>query len=169
MEVKIIRSGKRERTISARLAGDVMYVRAPADMPEKELEKVIKNFQRRFERKKLKKELNKADDLINIFTRLNEKYFGGKIKLGSIEYVTNQNCKFGSCSFRTGKIRISHSIAQMPVWVRDYVVMHEMAHIIEPNHSKSFWNIVNRYKLTERARGYLMAKGRETAGESDIC
>ncbi|PKM99112.1 MAG: metal-dependent hydrolase [Elusimicrobia bacterium HGW-Elusimicrobia-2] len=168
MEVKIIRSGKRERTIGARLEGDIMYVNAPADMPEKELEKVIKNFQRRFERKKLKKELNKDDDLINIFKRLNEKYFEGKIKLSSIEYVTNQNCKFGSCSYKSGKIRIAHSIARMPEWVRSYAVMHEIAHIIEPNHSRSFWDIVNRYKLTERARGYLIAKGREADGESDI-
>ncbi|MBU4312320.1 MAG: M48 family metallopeptidase [Candidatus Omnitrophica bacterium] len=47
----------------------------------------------------------------------------------------------------------------MPIWVRNYVIIHEMAHLIEPNHSKSFWNIVSRFKLTERARGYLMAKG----------
>jgi predicted metal-dependent hydrolase len=49
----------------------------------------------------------------------------------------------------------------MPDWVRDYVLIHEMAHLIEPNHSKSFWDIVSRYELAERARGYLMAAGFE--------
>jgi hypothetical protein len=47
----------------------------------------------------------------------------------------------------------------MPEWVRKYVVIHEMAHLVEPNHSRAFWDIVSRYKLAERARGYLMAAG----------
>ncbi|MBU4134175.1 M48 family metallopeptidase, partial [bacterium] len=70
--------------------------------------------------------------------------------------------KYGCCNFRTKTIRISHILAEMPEWVRDYVVVHEMAHLIEPNHSKAFWDIAHRYKLAERARGYLMAKGMKT-------
>ena len=77
----------------------------------------------------------------------------------SIEYVTTQNSRFACCNYRTAKIRISHKIGLMPKWVRKYVIMHELAHLIEPNHSRAFWDIVSRYRLTERARGYLMAVG----------
>jgi predicted metal-dependent hydrolase len=37
--------------------------------------------------------------------------------------------------------------------------MHELAHLLIPEHSARFWRLVDRYPLAERARGYLMASG----------
>jgi predicted metal-dependent hydrolase len=73
--------------------------------------------------------------------------------------VTNQRSRFGSCTPEDGTIRISHHVAEHPTWVRDYVLMHELAHLVDPSHSRRFWNIVGRYPQAERARGYLMALG----------
>ncbi len=168
MKIKVIRSHKRRRTISARVVGEVMCVNAPAEISEEELEKIVKNFQRRFEKRRYKKELNAKEDLNEVLQKLNEKYFDGSIKVKSIEYTTNQSRMFGSCNHRKKTIRISSRLSQMPDWVKDYVIIHEMAHIIHPNHSRSFWDIVSRYSLTERAKGYLMAKGFEAGEESDI-
>ena len=162
MEVKISRSSKRRKTIGARLVEDTMYINAPAGISEVRLKEVINNFKKRFEGRKLKKELNAKEDLNEIAEKLNERYFGGRLKIQGIEYVTDQHKKFGCCNYKSGTIRISHRLREMPPWVRDYVVFHEMAHIIEPNHSGAFWKIVSRYRLAERARGYLMAKGLET-------
>ena len=168
MEVKIVRSGKRRRTVGAKIVENTMIVSAPADMPEKKLAAIIEGFKKRFERRRLKQELNKNKNLNDIFERLNKKYFAGKLRVKSIEYVTNQQRKYGCCNCRAKTIRISHRLAEMPEWVRDYVVVHEMAHLIEPNHSRAFWNIAYRYELAERARGYLIAKGMEENDESDI-
>ena len=168
MKVEVKRSKRRKRTISARLDGDIMYVYAPVDTPEKELHKIIENFKKRFARRNLKRELNKERNLREVFSELNKIYFDGKIKIRSIEYVTNQQKICGSCNYKKKTIRISHSLAHMPEWVRDYVIIHEMAHILEPNHSKAFWDIVYRYKLVERARGFLIAKGMEDNQELDI-
>ncbi len=168
MKVEVKRSKRRKRTISARLDGDIMYVYAPVDTPEKELHKIIENFRKRFARRNLKRELNKERNLREVFSELNKIYFDGKIKIRSIEYVTNQQKICGSCNYKKKTIRISHYLAHMPEWVRDYVIIHEMAHILEPNHSKAFWNIVYRYNLAERARGFLIAKGMEDNQESDI-
>ena len=103
-----------------------------------------------------------------MFGRLDKKYFNGKIKIESIEYVTNQQKICGSCNYKKKTIRISHYLTHMPEWVRDYIIVHEMAHILEPNHSKAFWDIVYRYKLAERARGFLIAKKMEDNQELDI-
>ncbi len=168
METKVIRSHRRRRTVSARFADGIIYIYAPVGISDEKLTEVIKNFKRRFERRKLKKELNIKENLNEVAQRLNKKYFGGKLKIESIEYAANQDKIFGSCNYRRGTIRISHRLAEMPQWVRDYVIVHEMVHIIQPNHSKSFWDIVSQYKLAERARGYLIAKGFEPEAESDI-
>ncbi len=60
-----------------------------------------------------------------------------------------------------GDIRLSLALADYPTWVRDYVIVHELAHLTVPDHSPSFWRLVNRYPMTERARGFLIAKGEE--------
>ena len=167
MEVKIVRSPRRRRTVSARLVKDVLLVNAPVFMPEARLEKMVANFKERFQRKRLKDELSRKENLISVAQRLNEKYFENKLNVKVIEYSINQNSKFGCCNYRTGHIRISHRLSLMPAWVRDYVIVHEMAHLIEPNHSQSFWDIVKRYELYERAKGYLMAVGLEREDETE--
>jgi predicted metal-dependent hydrolase len=161
MEIKIIRSRRRKRTVSARLLKDTLLVNAPLTLSETYLTKIIADFKARFERKRLKQELNLKENLAVRAAQLNKQYFGDSVHISSIEYVTDQNSKFGCCNCRDATIRISHRISPMPAWVRDYVIVHEMAHLIEPNHGQRFWEIVSRYKLAERARGYLLAVGFE--------
>ena len=157
--VKILRSKKRRRSVSARLLKDILVVRAPENMPEIRLQEVIAELKARIERKHLKEELNKSENLASRAEKFNKRYFENKLRVNSIKYVTGQKSRFGCCNFRTGSIRISQRISSMPQWVRDYVIIHELAHLVAPNHSKAFWDIVNRYKLAERAKGYLIAVG----------
>lgn len=82
----------------------------------------------------------------------------------SIRWVDNQEWRWGSCTPSDGAVRISTRLAAEPAWVLDYVVMHELAHLVIPGHGPSFWLLVGRYPRTERARGFLMARGLEHAG-----
>lgn len=147
--------------MSARLARDILVVNAPALLSGERLQRIVADFKVKFEKKKVKEELDQRQDLVEVASRINKRYFNNQLKINSIEYVTGQNSLFGCCDYRTANLRISHRIGLMPKWVRDYVVIHELAHLIEPNHSKKFWDIVYRYRLAERARGYLLAKGRQ--------
>jgi predicted metal-dependent hydrolase len=79
----------------------------------------------------------------------------------STRWVDNQQYRWGSCTPTDGTIRISSRLAKEPAWVLDYVLVHELAHLQVSGHGKAFWEIVNRYPLAERARGFLMARGLE--------
>ena len=162
--VEIIRSDKRKKTVSAELKSGILIVRAPAQMSDGELMPIIEKLQMRL-RKKVQRAPKSDAELEQMARRLNKTYFSGGLKWQSIRYVTNQNKRFGSCTPSQGTIRISHRLAEMPDWVLEYVVMHELAHLQEANHGPRFWKLVNRFPLTERARGYLMAVGLEEGSE----
>jgi hypothetical protein len=159
--IKVIRSARRKRTSGARLYGGTMYVYVPKRMGAEELRRTLKTFTDRFEKIMLRRKLNSGKSLRQVAEELNARYFGGSLKIDSIQYVTNQTSKFGCCNCGTREIRISHAVAAMPDWVRDYVVMHEICHLLEPGHDARFWDLVRRYPLSERAKGFLMARGLE--------
>jgi predicted metal-dependent hydrolase len=67
--------------------------------------------------------------------------------------VRNQRTRWGSCS-RRGTISLNWRLIQTPSFVQDYIHLHELAHLIEMNHSEKFWRQVERlcpdYQLAER-------------------
>lgn len=159
-EVEIIRSAKRRKSVSAELKQGVLVVRAPAAMSDAELAPIIEKLRQRLAKRR---QVTPAsdDDLVKRAQALNKQFFNGRLRWQSIRYVTNQTTIFGSCTPSLGTIRISHRLREMPKWVEDYVIVHELAHLEEANHGPRFWQLVNQYPLTERARGYLMAVGME--------
>ena len=164
MEIRVVRSKKRRKTVQAREVDGALEILAPARMSDKELAPYIVNLKERILRRGKKAELDDAA-LEKRAHRLNHQYFNNRINWESIRWVTNQATRHGSCTPRRGTIRISHRIAGMPRFVQDYVIVHELAHLVEPNHSKNFWDLVYRYPRTERARGYLLAVGMEEMEE----
>lgn len=74
-----------------------------------------------------------------------------------IKWVTNQNTLWGSCSFNDGVVRISSRLVNVPDWVLDYVILHEITHLVESNHGPEFRRLMERYPKAERAEGFLDA------------
>jgi len=148
--------------VAARLEGGTLIVYLPARMSAAEEALWVDRMRKRLESQERRRRQNSSGDLERRAQELNKRYFGGKLQWSSLAYVGNQNTRYGSCTVGTGAIRLSDSLLAMPGWVRDYVLVHELAHLVEPNHSPAFWALVGRYPLTERARGYLIAKGVET-------
>jgi predicted metal-dependent hydrolase len=164
--VDFVRSARRRRTISARLDGDRLIVQVPTGLSRAEEQSWAEKLGSKILAARRRRELNTDGELAARAAALNTRFFEGKLQIADIRYVTNQGQRFGSCTPSRGTIRISDRVAKLPPWVRDAVIVHELAHLVEANHSRKFWRLANRYPLMERARGYLMAIGlEEDAGE----
>lgn len=157
MVVEVVRSPRRRKTITAERLNGKVLVRVPAGMSRREERAWVQRMVARLDQQERTRRLNDRGDLERRASRLNRRYFGGRLWWESLRYVANQRERFGSCTPDDRTIRISNRVATMPEWVRDYVVMHELAHLVEPYHSPRFWRLVERYPMTERARGYLFA------------
>ena len=86
---------------------------------------------------------------------LSDRYLGGRARPAGIRWVTNQNTRWGSCTPATGQIRLSHRLRDMPAWVIDYVIVHELAHLLESGHGPRFAALCAAYPLTPKAEGFL--------------
>lgn len=159
--ITIIRSTKRRKTIQTKYADNHLWIYFPCGMPKAEeqkwVDKIVLKMQKRQQRQK-----SKTNDSW-LWTRaqeLNKRFFNGSLDF-SIKFVPNQHSRFGSCTSVDKTIRISDRVASMPGWVKDYVILHELAHLLYPDHSKDFWGKVNEFAFAERAKGYLIAVGLE--------
>jgi predicted metal-dependent hydrolase len=158
--VEVQRSSRRKKTISAEIVGDALIVSIPERMSRAEEQQWVERMAVRMSERKRRDRLNADGTLARRASELADRYLDG-IRPRDIEWVTNQKSRWGSCSPEERSIRMSVELAEYPAWVRDYVIVHELAHLVVADHSDSFWDLVNRYPLTERARGFLIAKGME--------
>jgi predicted metal-dependent hydrolase len=155
--VEVRRSQRRRRTVSAYRDGERVVVLIPDQFSRAEetewVDKMLARLAAREER------LSRTDDELQARSRrLIDQYLPDYARAAmpaSVRWVTNQNGRWGSCTPADRSIRISHRIQEMPDWVIDYVLLHELAHLVVPHHNARFWALVGRYEKTERARGYL--------------
>jgi predicted metal-dependent hydrolase len=152
-EVEIRRSTRRRRTIQAYRDGDRTIVLVPAHLtPEQEREEVARLVARLDARERGPRS---DEELMARALRLSERYLDGRAQPTSVRWVTNQTTRWGSCTASTGAIRISHRVRDMPDYVVDHVLLHELAHLVEPNHSPRFWALLQGYPHALKAEGFL--------------
>ncbi|MEI7593813.1 MAG: M48 family metallopeptidase [Actinomycetes bacterium] len=149
--VEIVRSTKRRKTAQAVLVDGVIRVLVPSRLSAREVDDLVRDLVPRLERKY-------RSDHIDLSLRAAELARRFNLPLpNSIVWADNQRKRWGSCDTRTGDIRMSSRLADYPPWVLDYVLVHELTHLVIRDHSPEFRSLVDRYPRAERARGYLMA------------
>lgn len=153
--VVIVRSRRRTRTADIRERGGRLEVRVPAGLSaevERDLiERLVGRMRRRRHRSGGDTELEARARL------LSERYLDGQARPSSVRYVDNMHSRWGSTTPETGAVRLSSVLRTVPDWVGDYVLVHELCHLLVADHSPAFRRLLCRYPRCERARGYLYA------------
>ncbi|MEU7409076.1 M48 family metallopeptidase [Streptomyces sp. NPDC042638] len=152
--IEVRRSARRRRTVSAYREGDRTVVLIPARMSKAEEQRWVTVMLDKLAAQESRRVLGDAE-LAGRAERLSAQYFDGRARPASVRWVANQNTRWGSCTPAEGSIRLSHRLQGMPEYVIDYVLCHELAHLLVPGHGPDFWRLLEAYPRTERARGYL--------------
>ncbi len=156
----MVRSARRVKTVQARLVAGKLRIAIPDRLSEDEESHWVEVMTQRFARRQRSREVELEQRTWALARR------HGLPEPAEIMWSERQRTLWGSCSPTTRRIRISRVLVDFPSWVLDYVIVHELAHLVEPSHNDAFWGLVNRYPLAERARGYLMAKSGESSDEA---
>ena len=168
--VEVRRSSRRRRTVTAyRELGRTVVLIPAAFSPAEErrwVAQMVAKLQTREERRR--RSLGGDAELMARARALSAAHLDGLAEPASVRWVDNQHRRWGSCTPADRSIRLSSRLRSMPEYVVDYVLVHELVHLLEPGHDERFWELVARYPRAERARGFL--EGVElasTAGAAD--
>jgi predicted metal-dependent hydrolase len=152
--VEIRRSTRRRRTVSAYREGDKTVVLMPARMSKAEERHWVSTMLARLEAQERRS--RPTDDQLWIRAQqLSAKYLDARATPRSVRWVDNQRSRWGSCTVQDGSIRLSDRLQGMPEWILDYVLLHELAHLLEPSHGARFWRLLETFPDVERAKGFL--------------
>jgi hypothetical protein len=152
MDVELVAGTRRRRHVEGVLVGDVLRVAYPPRMSRVEAERIAAELRVRMERRV-------ASDRLDLAARARALARRHELPLPTrVEWSDRQQARWGSCDPGDGVIRVSRRLAAYPVWVLDYVLVHELAHLAVPDHGPRFQALVARYPRAERAVGFLIAK-----------
>ena len=152
--VEVRRSGRRRRTVSAYREGGRTIVLIPARFTKAEERHWVDTMLGRLAAGDRRRRPD--DGQLSARARaLSARYLGDTAQPTSVRWVGNQMSRWGSCTPADGTIRVSQRLKGMPGYVLDYVLLHELAHLLRPAHDREFWRLLSTYPRVERARGYL--------------
>ncbi|MFD5831387.1 M48 family metallopeptidase [Lentzea sp. NPDC060358] len=156
--VEVRRSSRRRRMVSAYREGDTVVVLLPARMTKGEEKHWVAEMLSRLQRSETRRKspARTSDEaLMSRCAELSARYLDSLADPVSVRWVPPMRTRWASCTPTEGTIRVSERLRDVPPWVLDYVLVHELAHLLVPGHGKDFWEWVHHYPKTERAMGYL--------------
>ncbi|MEL4357592.1 MULTISPECIES: M48 metallopeptidase family protein [unclassified Luteococcus] len=159
--VEVRRSTRRRKTISARREGERIVLLVPAGMPAADELRWARTMSRRVLAQESRRRPPSGPDALQVraealATQFLDPHARRPVRASEIRWVGNQHKRWGSCSPDSGVIRLSSRLQEMPDWVVDYVLLHELAHLVEPHHTARFHALVDAHPRAERAKGFLL-------------
>ncbi|MGD0055666.1 MAG: M48 family metallopeptidase [Acidimicrobiales bacterium] len=142
-EVEVRASPRRKKTGTAHWSGSRIVVQIPARLRGRERTLFVDNL---VERLLTQRPQNNAGDAsLEERARMLAGLYNDGVEPSSVRWVTNQQARWASCSPASREIRVSNRLRQCPEWVIDAVLVHELAHLQEADHSARFYEIAERH------------------------
>ncbi|MGH9138675.1 MAG: M48 metallopeptidase family protein [Acidimicrobiales bacterium] len=144
MDVEIRTSTRRRKTVAAHWEGDTIIVTVPHRMPRADRQAYADDLAAKLVAARAK--TRPTDEALTARAEeLSRRYLDGKAVPSSVTWSSRQNTRWGSCSPADGTVRISDRLRGVPAWVLDTVLVHELAHLLHPDHGPAFQALVERH------------------------
>ena len=154
--IEVRRSSRRRKTVSAFWEGGTAVVAIPASFTRAQETHWVERMVTRLTQDAARRAGPAGDEALLARGReLSAEYLGGRAPPASIGWVTNQGRRWGSCTPSQRTIRLSHELQGMPAWVVDYVLLHELAHLLVSGHGPAFWRLLGAYPRLDEAKAFL--------------
>ena len=134
--------------------GDTVVVLMPAGLSHATEQRHVADLLGRLNRRERRRHPTEPD-LSRRAEGLRARYLPDAPAPTSVRYVPNQLHRWGSCTPGDGTIRLTDRLVGMPEWVLDYVLLHELCHLVVAAHDARFRALLDRYPQAERAKGFL--------------
>ncbi len=168
MDYKIIYSNRKTLAIEVDENANII-VRSPKRLSKRQIEKFLLNKSDWIEKTVEKQEIRAKNrkvysaDEIELLRKKAKDIIPNRVKFFSeiigvtpkSVKITSAKKRFGSCSAKNS-LCFSLYLASFPLEAIDYVVVHELCHILEHNHSKRFWDIVQKYMPDYKNRELIL-------------
>ena len=153
-DVEVRRSRRRTRTVTAFRENGRLVVAIPDRFTRVQEREWVRRMVTKVETSEQRRRPS-DERLVARATELSRRYLGGQARPTSVAWSSRQGRRWGSCTVAEGAIRISTRVQGMPAWVLDYVLLHELAHLLCAGHGPAFWSLLGGYPHLDRARGFL--------------
>ncbi|MHC1559758.1 M48 metallopeptidase family protein [Actinomycetospora sp. C-140] len=163
-EVEVRRSARRKRTVDAHREGATVVVNIPASMSLAQERHWVEEMLRRLERADARRRPGRRAgdaDLVERAGKLAAAHLdpiapdGAWPRPASVRWTRPMRTRWASCTPADATIRVSERLREVPGWVLDHVLVHELVHLREPSHGPAFRAAEASYPRSERAIGYL--------------
>ena len=152
--IEVRRSPRRKRSISAFQEGSTLVVVIPGHFTKAQEAEWVGKMSARMETRQKRRRPSDAE-LVARCRTLSQIYLDGAARPASVSWSRNQNRRWGSCTVSEGAIRVSDRLQGMPEYVLDYVLLHELTHLLHADHGPGFWALLSGYPHLEKAKGFL--------------
>ena len=153
-EVRVIKSSRRRRSISAYREHGAIVIQVPARLSNSKIQEVIPEMVEKILSREAREKMSDKAIFDRALELLNQYLPEFRVRPVSVVW-RSMNERWGSCTTLDRTIRISDRLNGAPSYVVDYLLVHELIHLEIPDHGGEFEKLLARFEESELANAYL--------------